>query len=427
MYGMPDIQRRSPLMEQPHKAHGNSQSGVGRRSILQLRYMPRWSAILVLFAGCVVSYGQLPASATLSDRDWPLFRAEVGRIENLLSSAPDTATITYQMARTWAAAKQWPETMLWLQKVVDLRAGLDPSRDSVFAELRGTREFDGILSAVREVTPPVLHSNPAFVVAEGDLAPENMAYDPKGKKFYFGSMRKGKVVRCSPTGNCAQFAGGLGTVLGLKVRRGGLWLLNNSDTESALIHYDLASARLVRKYSVAGSGHNFNDLAIVTRGDVYLTDTRAGAVWHLANGATDLTRYPGRFEFANGITLSPDQSLLYVSTFPDGITMVDLKTHAVTPIARPAGVCLAAIDGLYFYNGTLIAIQNGFMTPRIARFSLSRNLRTIERFEILERRNLLFEGVTTGVVAGDEFFYMANIQDDKETGFNPIRVLKLHL
>jgi hypothetical protein len=91
------------------------------------------------------------------------------------------------------------------------------------------------------------------------------------------------------------------------------------------------------------------------------------------------------------------------------------------------GVCLAAIDGLYFYNGTLIAIQNGFMTPRIARFSLSRNLHTIERFEILERRNPLFEGVTTGVVARNEFFYMANIQDDKETGFNPIRVLKLHL
>ena len=36
-------------------------------------------------------------------------------------------------------------------------------------------------------------------------------------------------------------------------------------------------------------------------------------------------------------------------------------------------------------------------------------------------------GVTTGVAARNEFFYMANIQDDKETGFNPIRVLKLHL
>jgi hypothetical protein len=67
------------------------------------------------------------------------------------------------------------------------------------------------------------------------------------------------------------------------------------------------------------------------------------------------------------------------------------------------------------------------MTTLIARFSLSRNLRIIEGFAILERRNPLFEGVTTGVLAGDEFFYMANIQDDKETGFNPIRVLKLHL
>jgi hypothetical protein len=39
----------------------------------------------------------------------------------------------------------------------------------------------------------------------------------------------------------------------------------------------------------------------------------------------------------------------------------------------------------------------------------------------------LFEGVTTGVIAGGEFFYMANIQDDKKTGFNPITILKVPL
>jgi hypothetical protein len=67
------------------------------------------------------------------------------------------------------------------------------------------------------------------------------------------------------------------------------------------------------------------------------------------------------------------------------------------------------------------------MTPRVVRFTLTRDLRTIERFEILERRNPLFEGVTTGVIAGGEFFYMANIQDDKKTGFNPITILKVPL
>jgi hypothetical protein len=383
--------------------------------------------VLALAAWPASAHAQLPLSGSLSDTDWPLFRAEIARVETLLQSSPDKATVTYEMARTFAFGKQWPETIRWLQKAAELKVGLDPSRESIFTELRGTREFGEILAAVREATPAVSHSSPAFQIAEGDLAPESVAYDPKGKYFYFASMKKGKVVRCSAVGDCTQFVGGLGTVVGLKAHGNGLWLLNNSDKESALIHYDLASAGLVRKYPVLGAGHNFNDLAFGPAGDIYLTDTRAGAVWHLANGATDLTRLPGHFEFANGVTLSAGGSLLYVSTFPDGISVVDLKTHAVVPIARPDNLCLATVDGLYFHRGALIAIQNGFMSPRVVRLILSHDLRAIKRFEVLERRNPLFDGVTTGVVAGRDFFYMANIQDDKATGYNPITMLKLHL
>jgi hypothetical protein len=67
------------------------------------------------------------------------------------------------------------------------------------------------------------------------------------------------------------------------------------------------------------------------------------------------------------------------------------------------------------------------MAPRVVRLTLARDLRAIERFEVLERRNPLFDGVTTGVVVGGDFFHMANIQDDKNTGFNPITMLRLHL
>jgi hypothetical protein len=383
--------------------------------------------IIALTIAAVSAFAQLPPSGTLSESDQPLFRAAVAQIEKRLSTAPDKGTVTYEMAKTWASAKQWPETMDWLRRVVALKAGLDPTRDSIFADLRGTKEFETIALAVREATPPVSHSKLAFKVAEGDLVPESVAWDPRGKCFYFGSLRKGKVIQCSASGDGRQFAERLGVVIGMKTNGGGLWVLNNGDKDSALLQYDLASGQLVRRYAVTGTPHNFNDLTFAPSGDIYLTDTRAGAVWHLAQGAAELTRIPGEFPFANGIAISSDGRLLYVSVFPDGIEVVDLKTGAIAPIPHPADLCLATIDGLYFHRDSLIAIQNGFMTPRVVRFYLSRERRSIERFEVLERCNPLFDGVTTGVIAGGDFYYMANIQDDKKTGFEPIAILRIHL
>jgi hypothetical protein len=382
---------------------------------------------LALWMGMGAASAQIPPSGTLSDTDGPAFRAEVARLENLLVTAPDKGSITYGLARTWASAKQWPEAIQWLQRAAGLQVGLDPTRDSVFAELRGTRQFDEILAAIRETTPPISHSEVAFQITEGDLVPESVAHDPKSGYFYFGSLRKGKVIRCSASGDCTQFAGGLDVVIGLKANGSGLWVLNNSDTGSALIHYDLPSAAIVRKYSVPGPGHSFNDLAFGPAGDVYLTDTPAGAVWHLSNGAADLTKLPERFNAANGIALSPDGRLLYVAVYPDGIKILDLRTNTAAAIAHPADLCLATIDGLYFHRMALIAIQNGFMTPRVVRLNLTHDLRAIEKFEVMERRNPLFDGVTTGVLSGRNFLYMANIQDGKKTGFTPITILKLHL
>jgi hypothetical protein len=386
--------------------------------------MFRW---LALGLALLPASAQLPPSGTLSQTDQPLFRAEVDRVETLLNSASDKSTLSYQMARTWASAKQWPETIEWLQKTAALNVGLDPSRDPLFVDLRTTREFAAILEAVRQTTQPVAHSKPAFKIQEGDLVPESFAYDPRGKVFFFGSMTKGKVLRCTISGTCTLFATGLTTVLGIKVRGDALWLLNNSSEDSALIQYNLASGAIVRKYPVSGSGHLLNDLAFSPEGELYVTDTRAGAVWHLDVNVANLEKLPGEFQAANGIAVSSDGRFLYVSTFPDGITLVNLKTHAATPLSHPANLCLAYIDGLYFHRGALIAIQNGFMTPRVVRMSLSRDLRSITHFDVLERRNPLFEGITTGVVIGRELFYMANIQDDKKSGFTPIAILKVGL
>jgi hypothetical protein len=67
------------------------------------------------------------------------------------------------------------------------------------------------------------------------------------------------------------------------------------------------------------------------------------------------------------------------------------------------------------------------MAPRVVRIVLAHDGKAATRFEVLERGNPLFEGVTTGVVVGKRLYYMANIQDDRATGFSPISVLALRL
>ena len=326
------------------------------------------------------------------------------------------------MARTYASAKQWPEAIEWLKKTT--AAGFDPSRDPLFSDIRNTAEFASILAAVREANPAVSHSAQAFEIAEGDLVPESMAYDSHRRQFYFGSMRKGKIVRCSAKGECETFADGLGEVLGLKFRGDGLWALANSEQESALIHFAQDSRP---KFAISGPGHTFNDLDFAPEGDVYFTDTTAGVVWHLAPGASRLTQLAHPFDSANGIALSDDGRLLFVSSFGDGISVMDLKTRKVVPLAHPPELSLGLIDGLYFHHGSLVAIQNGLMTPRVIRFKLTKDLHGIEKYDVLERGNPLFDGVTTGVISGSDFYYMANIQDAKKSDFAPLIILKLHL
>ena len=134
--------------------------------------------------GVLIVAAQLPPSATLSDDDRAQICATLDQLKKLLPAAPHRNPVTNEIARTWPAGKQWPEAIEWLDKVGSLKSGLDPSRDSIFIELRGSRESAAIMEAVRGATPPVLHGTPAFQVPEGDLIPESLAYGPKTKQFY---------------------------------------------------------------------------------------------------------------------------------------------------------------------------------------------------------------------------------------------------
>ncbi len=71
---------------------------------------------------------------------------------------------------------------------------------------------------------------------------------------------------------------------------------------------------------------------------------------------------------------------------------------------------LAGVDGLYWHKGSLIAIQNGIGTPRVAAFQLAKDGVHVSKTTILEYRSNLCVLPTTGALREDDFYYIANSQ-----------------
>jgi sugar lactone lactonase YvrE len=389
---------------------------------------------------------QIPPSEKLSPNDSKLFEAEVHRIEHMLETAGDKCTVSYALARTWASGGQFREALSSLDNAIDLNVGLDPSNDAIFAKLRGTNEFKLLMRRVRDETPPVTSARAAFTVEPADLVPEGIAWDQRRKRFFLGSTWRHTVVECTPAGDCRPLVregqDGLYEVLGVKAdpRDGTVWAASNDAVgEPALFHFRTPSGELIRKYTLnrGTEKHLFNDLAISSQGDVYLTDSRADTVYWVSakNDRLEVFDPNLKVDSANGIALSSDDKTLYVAGFPDGITVVDVASKSLNAIGHPPDLCLGNIDGLAFLNGSLIAIQNGVMTHRVVRYRLTPDLKDIASFEVLERRNPLFDGITTGAIADGGFYFMANTQLDKVTGgrikpgaqFNPVQILRIDL
>src|SRR5262249_39919431 len=170
--------------------------------------------------------------------------------------------------------------------------------------------------------------------------------------------------------------------------------------------------KTLRKFpSPEGGKHLFNDLALSNGGDVYLTDSEEGSVYRLRPGGDSVERLlpAASFVYPNGIALSDEGRMLYIA-HATGIAVPHPSTGTLFPLSAPDGVSLAGIDGLSFWRGALIGVQNGMRPHRVVLFTLAPSLDRVVSARVLERGNPLFDIPTTGAVAGDAYYFMANTQ-----------------
>ncbi|NPD47280.1 SMP-30/gluconolactonase/LRE family protein [Lentimicrobium sp. S6] len=342
-----------------------------------------------------------------------------------LKDVPDHPVLNYLAARLNAQLGNSELALEQLKKATEL--GYNSKmlfhekhqlNDSAFIGLRQKQEFKEIIKLLVVTEKPIHKSQIAFTVKDKKLNPEGITYDPIEKMFYLGSLDKNKIVKVDQSGKSVDFTNenqdGLGKVMGIHVdpSRRHLWAVSGGEKMKEIFKYNISSGKLIKKYTVPPAlkkaKHFFNDLVIHSNGDVFITGSYT--IFKIPHSSDKLELFitDNSFVAFNGITLSEDEETIYVSDYLIGIYKIDITTKSFLMLTHEPNIKPHGVDGLYFLNNQLYAVQDVLNT--IDRFSLNTEGNHIESCEIYERNTPYLNMPTTGVLVDDYFYFIADTQ-----------------
>ena len=342
------------------------------------------------------------------------------QFKSLLASGGDPAAIRFNMAIDYARIGNQQKALEILERALADAPWLDPSSEKDFDALKNCDRFQKLVEGVERKYPARVAGQVVVTIQQKDLIPEGLAVDPADGSFYLSSIYHRKIVNVGAHGDVRDFVregqDGLLGVLGMKVDPSdrSVWAASERAGAAALFHFDRNGRTLGKYFPLEAGKHLFNDLVVTPAHDVFVTDSEDNSVYKLPHGSDKLVRIdlPGRY-YPNGLALGPDGTRLYVA-HAFGVAVLETVTGKTNELTVPRGISDAAGDGLYYWQGNLIAIQNGFGANRIVQLRLDHTGTAIIAGKLLEFRSKTLELPTTGAVYRGKFYYIVNSQIDHE-------------
>lgn len=147
------------------------------------------------------------------------------------------------------------------------------------------------------------------LLGDGYQWAEGLAVTADGT-LYFSDVPASKIYRVTPAGKPEVFIEDSGKANGLALGPDGR-LYGASSGVKRILAWDLQTGAA----ETIAEGFASNDLVVLHDGSIYVTDPQSNTVWYI-DPATRHAQPADRFQGCNGITVSPDQTLLYVAHFP---------------------------------------------------------------------------------------------------------------
>ncbi len=176
--------------------------------------------------------------------------------------------------------------------------------------------------------------------------PESALFDAKSKSLYVSSMNSGSIVQLDLNGKVRNGAwvNGLTSNKGSALFNGMFYTAEN--TGIAVI--DVDKATVIKRIPIEGAV-NLNDLAVDSKGVIYVSDTRTGKVYRVENEKSSL--YLENIPGANGLlTVNTD---LYVV----GSTTLQ-KVSASKEITKIADGFESGLDGIVMVAANEFVLSN---------------------------------------------------------------------
>lgn len=369
---------------------------------------------------------------------------------------PNHPRLLYNLARAYALNGEPKQAVQLLEQLAKMGMLTRLETDGELEKQLAASDFQNLKILFERNRQPLNRSSRAFTLPEKDLLTEGIAYDSISRRFFVGSVRQRKILVVSQDGKTSEFSSpqdSLWSVLGMKTdeKRRLLWVCTTAFPQmlgfkktdegvSGIFKYDLKSGKLLKKYLLPGGTgkHGLGDLVVAQNGEVFATDSVSPAIYRINPKSDEIEPFLLDKSFASlqGLTFTTDEKHLFVADYSLGIFSVEMATKKITWLTPGSEVVALGVDGLYFHQGELIGVQNGTSPQRVVRFSLSKNRLRLTQAETLEANHADFNEPTLGVLAGDDFYFIANSQwemvnEKGETGEpekwrEPV-VLRLHL
>ena len=391
----------------------------------------RYILTLVLFLLIQIAYSQSRINRAITNYnlakeayqqgDYSGFLDQMIKADSLL---PFSRPIKYNLAAAYSMNGLFQKSYNVIDQLILIDTNIPFNEDSVFSKLKTDNSYSKYLKKVDQQNEEISNSQVAFEIEEIDLHPESVTFDPGSGFFYISSMRKRKVVRYDPkdqtvedwitTADLRDLYG----VMGMKVSPDGnyLWLCssplpemegfdNNGRYTPSVFKISLSDKSKYDQYALPVDAVP-GDLVLSENGNCYVSDSAIPRIFMIKKNRAQIF-YDGQETLVNlqGITLN--KNTLFIADYLLGVHWMSLTDKEPQPVSIDPPNNLAGVDGLYFYQNSLITVQNGVYHYRIGRYYLD-DQNKILNFEFYEKASEYLDEPTLGVITDDRLYFVAN-------------------